>query len=361
MKLLHVINDLNIGGAQKLVHDLLLIQNTDPDIQVSCFVFRQTGSELERNLISNGIQIISANSSPWKAKALRKLRHSMKSNDIVHAHLFPSNYITSLMKVNTNVKLVFTEHSTHNRRRDHKLLRPTEQFIYRGFDKIACISPATADNLSAWIGPHIAKCRIEIIENGIEMTRFTNAPYSDPKALFGRSGTPIIMISRFTASKDHPTLIRALKHIEDPNVFVVFIGDGERRNEIEDLVRNYDLQERVVFLGTRYDIPKLIKSSTIGIQSSNWEGFGLTAVEIMAGGIPIIASEVKGLKEVVEDAGLLFPSGDDSILAECIKSILSDKEVYQQLTLKGMKKAEKYSIKATAAKYKKLYLTLLKA
>lgn len=358
MNLLHVINDLEIGGAQKLVHDLLLLQKKDPDLNVSCFVFKTTGSSLEKNLLANGIEIVSAESSPFSLSSAKHLRSLMKKADVVHAHLFPSNYITAMLKTATGAKIIFTEHSTHNRRRDHKTLRPLERLVYSRYDKIACISEATASNLSEWIGPKIAKSRIEIIENGINLKKFNQAEAQDPKSIFGRAGIPLLMVSRFTASKDQATVVRALTHIDNPEVFVVFVGDGERKQETKELAERLGVSERVVFLGTRTDTPELIKSAAVGIQSSNWEGFGLTAVEIMAGGKPIIASEVNGLKEVVEGAGLLFPKGDDKALAEKIMAVLTDESLYAELQAKGLERAENYSIEKTAEKYKSIYLPL---
>lgn len=358
MNLLHVINDLEIGGAQKLVHDLLLLQQKDPDLNVSCFVFKTTGSSLEKNLLANGVKIISADSSPFSLSSAKTLCSLMKKADVVHAHLFPSNYITAMLKSFSGAKIIFTEHSTHNRRRDHKFLRPLERLVYSRFDKIACISEATASNLSEWIGKDIAKSRIEIIENGIDLKKFNQAEAQEPKSIFGRAGVPLLMVSRFTASKDHATVVRALSHIDNPEVFVAFVGDGDLRQEIEDLAESMRVKDRVIFLGTRTDTPELIRSASIGIQSSNWEGFGLTAVEIMAGGKPVIASEVNGLKEVVEGAGLLFPKGDEKALAKQIMSVLTDECLYGGLLAKGLKRAEKYSIRQTAEKYKDIYLPL---
>lgn len=355
MKILHVINDLNIGGAQKLVHDLALLQNGDPDLNVSCFTFQKTGSRLEHELISQGIEIIFAESSPYSPSALKKLNSSMKRAELVHAHLFPSGYITSILKRTTGARLVFTEHSTHNRRRDHKFLRPIERNIYSRFDSVACISEATAANLAVWLGAEVSKQKLVVIENGINRQNFLNSPAKASEEIFGRAGKPLLMISRFTPSKDHLTVVRALSHIEDKDVFVAFAGDGETRKEVEIFAEENGLAQQVVFLGTRTNTPELIKSAEIGIQSSNWEGFGLTAIEMMAGGKPVIASEVIGLREVVGDAGLLFPNGDDNALARCIEALLGNEELYRDLQHKGLERSKDFSIESSARKYKKLY------
>lgn len=359
MKLLHVINDLNVGGAQKIVHDLILIQKNNPRIEVTCFVFKRTNSKIEQSLIGNGINIVIANKSFISISTLKHLIQQMRMADVVHVHLFPSNYIVAIANFIARKKLVFTEHSTHNRRREHRLLRSIEQFIYSRFNRVSCISEATADNLTKWIGAKIANPRLITIANGIDLERFSGVPKAKSVDIFRRPGIPVIMVSRFTDSKDHPTVIRALSLIEDKDVFAVFVGDGERRKELESLVKELNLENRVVILGTREDIPQLIRSAYIGIQSSNWEGFGLTAVEIMASGIPLIASDVKGLKDVVKDAGLLFSHENEYELADCIKKILYDKNLYARLQKKGLEKAKEYSIINTANKYDTMYHNLL--
>lgn len=358
MKILHVINDLEIGGAQKLLHDLLLLQIADTSTQPKCFVLRKSDSGLERDLKEKGVEIISADAKAFSLATLKKLRRLIKEADVVHAHLFPSNYLVALANAGSGKRLVFTEHSTHNKRRDHAILRLPEKIMYGRYDRLACISGATAVNLTKWIGPNVAEPRIRIIHNGIDLSRFSKTMPQTPEEIFGRPGIPLLMISRFTASKDHATAIKALTFIENDDVFLAFAGDGETRQEMERLAEECGVANRVKFLGSRSDTPELIRSTRIGIQSSNWEGFGLTAIEMMAGATPVIASDVEGLNGVVKGAGILFTPGDEMALANEIKKLLSDQKLYEDLQNRGKKRAAEYSISATAEKYKKLYQEL---
>ncbi len=355
MQLLHVINNLTTGGAQKLVSDLAIIQSRDSDIAVSIYIWERDNSVYEDRLRKAGVTIIHA---PQKENLLSKLctlSKVMRQFDVVHVHLFPSNYMVAVANIIARRPLVFTEHSTHNRRRDHKWLKPIERMVYRAFNQISCISEATASNLENWIGKKITQSRITIIGNGVNIQKYSKAEVADQSILFGRSGTPLLMISRLTASKDHPSVIRAISLINNPEIFVVFAGDGERRDELETLAKESGVEDRVVFLGNRNDIPTLIKTSAIGIQFSNWEGFGLTAIEIMAGGRPLIASNVEGLSDVVGNAGYIVEKGDSYALANAIQRLLSDRQLYNTLQQRGEQQARKYSIESTAQKYKKLY------
>ena len=107
----------------------------------------------------------------------------------------------------------------------------------------------------------------------------------------------------------------------------------------------------VHLLGLRTDVPNLLKASDIVVQSSHIEGFGLAAVEAMAAGKPVIASNVEGLSGVVEGAGLLFEHENAQQLAYAISNVLNDKKQYQSLVEKGCKRASIYTIETMADKY----------
>lgn len=356
MRILHIINSLEAGGAQKLVTDMLTRMTHNDDIDVSVVVFKIMDSDNERILKETGVEIINVNAPALSLKSLCRLIPLMKTADIIHVHLFAANYITAIANIFAGKPLIFTEHSTHNKRRNHKWLRPIEKFIYSRFNAIACISDQTAQTLTNWIGHRIADKRITTILNGIDLSKYKEATIKTPEEMFGRNGIPVLMVSRFVESKDQPTLIRALRHIKNPDVFVVFVGDGPLRAKAEQVARECGLSDRVLFLGTRNDVPEIIKASRIGVQSSNWEGFGLTAVEMMAGGIPVIASDVDGLKQVVEGAGLTFPVGDDKTLADRINDILDPNSgLSSKMISTGLNRAKDYSIDETLNDYIFIY------
>ena len=347
-----IISNLEIGGAQQLITNLSPYLSRHFNLQV--IVFKKTGSEFEKNIENLGIKIISLNIGSYSPLAILKLRKIIKKTDLVHINLFPANYYSVLANIGINKPLVFTEHSTHNRRRNYKILKPVERFIYKRFKKIISISEATKTNLNKWLNSESIKKRNIVIENGIDIDKFNSVAGRPSKEIFGRDGIPVLMISRFTESKDHETVVKALKEIQDPRVFGVFVGDGTTQQNIIDLVKSLGLEDRVIFLGNRTDIPEIIKSAKIGIQSSHWEGFGLTVIEMMAGGLPVLASDVIGLGTVVKDAGILFEQGNYKILAQNIMEILNNPEKYSSLRSNGYQRVKRYSIKKTAENYKNI-------
>ena len=355
MKILHIIPFLEMGGAERLVSDMLPLMKTEYGVEVRVAVFRKSNTPFEQRLIDNGIEIIHLDYPLRSFKSIPKITQLIKASDIVHAHLFPINYLVAIANLFSRKTIIFTEHSTFNKRRLHKWLRPIEKAIYSQYSAITCISNETASSLTDWIGKKITNKKNTIIQNGIDLERFEKETSFNPELMFGKKGIPLLMISRFSKPKDHSTVVRALKLINRQDVYVVFVGDGEKKNEIKELSDILNLTDRIIFLGLRSDIPSIVKNAYIGIQSSHWEGFGLSAIELMAGGIPVIASDVEGLAQVVNNSGLLFEKGNEKDLASKIQYLLNDKEVYDEFSKASKRRASDYSIKKTVSNYICLY------
>lgn len=166
------------------------------------------------------------------------------------------------------------------------------------------------------------------------------------------------MVAGFRYQKDQETIIRSFNYLSE-EYELWLIGDGERRSMIEQCIKDNKLEDRVLLLGIRSDIPSILKSVDVVVQSSHWEGFGLAAVEGMAAGKPVIASDVEGLAQVVEGAGLLFPLGDDKQLADIIKQLIEDQTYYQQIASKCIERAQMFDIQKMVNAYNEVYMGLL--
>lgn len=347
MKILHLITSLEIGGAQRLLADLLPLQISVAD--VSLLVYERVHNDFERTLEKAGIKILCLNEHNFhNPEIIFRLRKIFKDYELIHTHLFPSIYWASLAARGLNVKLVYTEHSTSNSRRNKWYFRPVEKFMYSRYDKIISISNQTQEALTSWLGQHDE--RFVIINNGVDTGKLASVKaHVIPKSL--------IMVSRFATSKDQVTVIRAMQYI-DREATLRFVGDGENRHYCEMLAKELGVSDRIQFLGSRSDVPELIASSYIGIQSSNWEGFGLTAVEIMACGKPVIATNVDGLKQVVEGAGEIFALGNVSELATKVNNLMADVQYYQDIANRCKRRALVYDINRMSDMYMKLYKSL---
>lgn len=362
LKILHIINELQMGGAPRLVTDIAKHIADKTPHSVGVLTIRDSlDSDLYKAIKAHpeiSLYDLSGEST-LSLSTLRKIRRIIRKYDVVHAHLFPSGYIAAIAK-SGGVPVVYTEHSTHNRRRDRKYFRPVERWIYSRYDATASISDQTHAALDAWLHSRKVRKNMQTILNGTALDRFATKPEElYPFEVFGREGRPVIMISRFVASKDQATLIRSIPHFADTGLYVVFVGEGESLEECKALARNLGVESRCMFLGVRGDIPRLVGASFIGVQSSHWEGFGLTAIEMMAGGLPVVASDVPGLGDIVRGAGVLFPQGDAKALADAVNSLAANQQEYQAVTVRCLERAKAYDISVTVEKYVSLYHEVL--
>lgn len=364
MKITHVIPELTTGGAQRLLADLLPVMASDPEMELTLVVYRSVkDSDVERALREDSrIRFVNLDLKQMRSLSPAfRLVSEVRRADVVHAHLFPALYHVALAAAIAGTPAVFTEHSSHNRRRDRKLLRPLERMVYAGYSEVCAISGSAAESLAAWLGRE----SVEVVANGVDMARFSvERPHaSQLPMIFGRGGRAVLMVSRFAPSKDQATLIRAMGEIEDPDVFAAFAGSGETLEECRRIAEAEGVAGRVVFLGDRDDVPRLVAAAEVGVQSSRWEGFGLSAAEMMAGGLPLIASDVAGLRDLVEGAGELFAKGDHKDLAQKISRILALGRDSAEIAAMGRREAERaamHDIGATARRYKEIYLRSLR-
>ena len=182
-------------------------------------------------------------------------------------------------------------------------MRGIDKFIFSGFDKIVSISEATQKSLQEWLERDDNS--FEIIHNGIDIKEFQlSEPYDKNELGIKEDDYLVMMVSRFHQSKNQLGVAEALMWLP-VKYKLVFVGDGKLEDDVKKYCQKNNLMSRVKFLGMRKDIPRLLKTADIVVQYSFFEGFGITAIEAMASGKPVIASNVPGLSQVVEGAGIL--------------------------------------------------------
>ena len=216
--------------------------------------------------------------------------------------------------------------------------------MYKAYDQIICISQPSEDSLRGYIGDGYP---IKTILNGVDVHRFMDAK---PVDLGIGDVKKITMVAGFRYEKDQPTVIRSLAHLPD-DYHLVLVGDGEKRQELEALIVELRLTERVHLLGLRTDVPNILKASDVILMSSHREGLSLSNVEGMASGNPFVASDVEGLREVTKGYGVLFPHGDDKALAEVIQKLCTDNAYREEVVSKCRERALQYDIRKMAEGY----------
>lgn len=360
MKVLHIINSLNSGGAEKLVTDL-------------CIAYLKEGIAVELALLSGKqtvfmdrllkkcpeikIHILGEPKNIYSPKHIIKIRGLLRKYQIVHAHLFPTFYWVGFASffLKTPVSLFYTEHNTTNRRRKHFFLKHIDKIIYKRYLRVISISDSVDENLKQHLGK-LEKLVFQI-NNGINLKEITLAkPYKKLELGFNNKTNLLLQVSSFTYQKDQKTLIKSLLDLPK-EIHLILVGEGSLKSEHEKLVNTLKLSERVHFFGLRNDVPRLLKTVDLVILSSNFEGLSLSCVEGLASGKPFLASDVPGLTEVVQGHGILFPKGDYQSLALEINKLINDVEFYKNTSKKCMERSKNFDIKDMVKKYLELYQT----
>ncbi len=362
MKVLQIINNLETGGAEKLLLESLPLYN-QLGIQMDILVLNEGNSPFMKELKAlNCCTIYSlGQKSVYNPLHIFQIIPYLKKYEIVHVHLFPSQYWAVIAKLISfsKTKLIFTEHSTSNKRIQSSWLKYIDRFIYEKYHKIVCITPKVLEVVKKHT--NLPDEKLEIILNGVNVGKYKNAsplPKADFFPQFNENEKFIIQVSSYHGPKDQQTLIRAISLLPE-NIKLLLAGDGVTRKDCEQLVASLKLEKRVFFLGLRMDIPNLLKNVDIVVLSSRYEGLSLSSIEGMASGKPFVASDVPGLSEIVGGHGLLFEVGNEKDLAENITKLLSDKEYYSSIVDRCQKRAEEFNIQAMVSKHIDLYNRIL--
>ena len=352
MKVLQVINSLGAGGAEKLVTDMSNYLDAQGH-EVSIFTF-VSSTDIFSDLLRPNIKV-----KFWKKtqflsySKLKKLINLIKKNKVIHVHLFPPFYVIGLLSLFFKDKtFIYTEHNSYNRRRNWKF-KLFEKFIYSRYSFITCISPGVKNSLENWIG---AKTNIKLIHNFINLRAIENSlVYSKEDIGFDETNKLIVMVGSFRDNqKDQGTLINAMNLL--PSYYkLLLIGDGVLKRQNERFVSDAGLTERVHFLGNRTDVYSILKACDYGVLSSNWDGFGIVALEYMACGLPSLGSNVVGLNKVIADENCLFEVGDSKKIANMILKLDKDKVRKRQLLNLQNKKLKLYDINKAIEEFLVLY------
>ncbi len=356
MRVLHVINSLAGGGAEKLLADLLP-RLRDQGMEVELLLLGGARNPLTARLERAGVPIrFSRAGSLYSPLQILAIRAALRSFDLVHAHLFPTFLWVALAVLSLPGKpAVYTEHSTTNRRRRPGPFKLLDRLAYGRYARVVCISQGVKQTLSG----HLARIeqKAVVIHNGIDLARFSAEP--DPRPA-SASSSLVVCVANLLSGKGQEVLLRAIPLLP-ADAQVALAGRGPLEGRLRELARGLGILERVRFLGYVEEISSVYRAARICVIPSSWEGFGMAAVEAMASGVPVVASRVPGLAEVVGEAGLLFEAGNPADLAGKISALWSSPELWARQRGKGIQRAREFSIDRMAEGHSRLYAAALGA
>jgi glycosyltransferase involved in cell wall biosynthesis len=231
------------------------------------------------------------------------------------------------------------------KRRSHRMLYRVGARLVNG---VITVSEATAESFRSEIGTTAG--RVTVVFNAVDTERYP-AAVERARVRDEIGVAPVehmmTMVGTFKRQKGHAELIRAVAAVADrfPHLKVVLIGDGELLPAIRDQALAAGIGSRVVFLGTRRDVPEILAASDSFVLPSLWEGLSVALVEAMASGLPVIATGVSGTDQVMIDGvtGWLVAPADAAALATAISDVLSDPARAERMATAARARARSFS------------------
>ena len=313
-RLLVVSQPLGEGVPRQVLDTLALLDPDRFEIDVACPPQSILWDGL-RGRTDLRLHALSARRRPAPADALtlRTLLPLVARADVVHAHASKAGFVTRLacaLRGQTR-RCVFTPHAWSfwaGRR-----YAAAERLAARWCRYLLVVSEAERRaGLDVGVG---TPEQYRVVPNGIDLARFA----VERRPVPGR----VLCVARLAPQKRPDLLVRAFRRIDGE---LQLVGDGPLRADVERLIAELGLAERVRLLGARDDVPELRAEASCVALASDYEGCPLTVLEAMAAGVPVVATRVGGVPELIDDGrtGLLVPPGDEEALAAAIARALAD-------------------------------------
>jgi glycosyltransferase involved in cell wall biosynthesis len=283
--------------------------------------------------------------------------------NILHSHGYKSNFYAWRAVSGKNIPWIITN---HGKRVGMKLTvyNWLNIFLMKKADKLIAVSREIADEMTK---KGIPSTKILVIDNGIDLQRFTNhRKNNDLRESFGLNGNNKIIgtIGSLTEEKGHIHLIEAARQVTDKYTECRFliVGDGGQRQFLEEKTSRLGLSGRVIFTGSRKEVPEILSMLDAFVLPSLKEGLPMALLEAMASKVPVIASKVGAIPKIIEDGinGMLIPPRDPDAIAKAINTMFSDSTSAKEMALKGFEKVrDHFSSKLMYEKYMTVYNDLL--
>ncbi len=290
------------------------------------------------------------------ARALLEMRTVLRElrPDLIAAHSSKAGVLGRLAGRSLRIPVVFTAHGwsftpgipalqAAMYRRIERLVGPSATRI---------ITVSEFDRQLALDARIAGRDRVVTVHNGIPDIS------PDLRADPGASPARLVMVARFGAQKDHPTLLHALAGIPDLPWELDLIGDGPLMDQVKSLAGTLGISDRVHFLGQRTDVEQVLARAQVNLLVSNWEGFPLSILEAMRAGLPVVASSVGGIDESVREGetGYLVPRGGVDELRDRVTTLLLSPALRSSLGAAGRTRYEQdfllsHSVSKTLAVY----------
>jgi len=372
-KIVHIIDTLEQGGAQKLIFDLVKILKDDFDFHVLTF----EGGIFQERLSKSDVLVECLGISPYKIgfkypqnifRTLGWLKKKINeiNPDIVQTHLLGADMWGRLVAPK-RIKIIQTLHSAEEFR-GRLTAKGIKTFFFERIlsektDLIIAVSKAAANSFKR---ERIKSVRIKVIPVGIDIKVFAPNDFWRQKKrneLKIKNDEILIgAVGRLDRVKGFDVLLKVFSKIkkENSHLKLAIVGGGGERKNLEKLIKEKNLVKQVSLLGERHDVPKLLNAFDIFVLPSRQEGFGIVLLEAAACKKPIVATRIGGIPEFIKDGfnGLLVEPENPEMLAQKINLLLKSVNLRKKIAENAFKTIVDFDIKKIAKQYKKIYQSL---
>ena len=299
-------------------------------------------------------------------RTLRRIIKQLKP-DIVYAHSSKAGAFARIADLGLNNKVIYNPHgwafNMQQSAKKKEMYKWVEKISAHFCDKIVCISDAEKESA---LREKICKpSKLQVIYNGIDLEEIKNtiskkrAELNIPEDAF-----VVGMVGRLSKQKAPDTFVRAGKLIKEkiPNAFFLMVGDGELRGQVENLIHQYDLGSSFLITGWVDNPTAYMKIMDVGMLLSRWEGFGLVLPEYMACGVPIVATDVDAIPNIIKDGvnGMLVDKDDCHKAANAVDKLFKRPDLTSSLVKNALSiVSNKFDGKRVAQNSEQLYKELI--
>lgn len=371
-KILFTIGSLELGGAESQM-TLLIRELKHRGYHCELFVLEAKGpfkSILERDgiPIHDGGYVSKARKEVKVFLLLRALVRfwflaRQIRPDVLHAYLPMMNFFGALAGRTAGVRKIITSRRALGIHQDrHPYLKWLDKIANTLSDCVTANSDAVRRDTILRDG--IAPEKLVLIQNGLDIDRFSKQEVARDvvreKLGLGRDEFGIVKVANLISYKGHADLINALPRVlEERSNTRLFLAGEDRgiRTDLEQLASSLGISDRVCFLGRRNDVPSLLMAMDLYVMASHEEGSSNALLEAMAAGLPIVATDVGGNREALDDgqAGILVPPHDPESLSLAIGKLLADDRLRSQFAACAKDRARAYSIPEMVEAHIRLY------
>lgn len=359
MNIAYIVFSFKVGGVEKLLIDILNEVSKDYNKNIYFIIINNDYDNHLIEQISNRVKVILLNREVGSGRIKYILKFAkliLRSHiDVVHCQGIDSVKFALLAKMlKKNIKLLHTVHDTTIYSKLSEFDVKIDQIFV---NKIIAISSAVKEEI---LMRNINSSKVEIVYNAIKLDKFR---FNGRKTLDVDSIVIGNVARLIPEKKGQDILIKAISELKEsyPNIKCLLagappVGKEENIDYLEKICEEYGVSDNVEILGNINDIPNFLKSIDIFIMPSRYDGFGIALIEAMAVGIPCIASDIDGPKEIIKnnEYGLLFKSKDYNDLSQKIEKTVDN---YNEIDTIKIRKyvSDNYEIEAMVQKLNALY------